>query len=84
MRYLLKQIGRDGSVATCYIDAWEHRDAQGFLYDVVGQLVRETTLTRSAKRGSLLEGVRDAVAGPTILVIDEADMLTDRSLFVHL
>lgn len=86
VRYALEDMDHNAeTIRTAYADAWTQRRSRRTLHTILSDLATKTgALHPQSHPQELLEGIREAVDGQAVVVIDEADMLQDSALLVEL
>jgi Cdc6-like AAA superfamily ATPase len=86
VRYALEDLDRHvDEVRTAYIDAWDHRRSRQALYSIYSELAHSTgPIHAKSPTQDILSAIYNAVDEQAVVVIDEADMLQDRSLLTEL
>lgn len=86
VRYALGQVDHTiDEGKTAYVDAWDQHRPARTLYALLAELASRTgALHSKSPTQKLLGGIRSAVDDTAVVVVDEADMLQDRSLLLEL
>ncbi|ADQ69263.1 Cdc6-related protein, AAA superfamily ATPase [Halogeometricum borinquense DSM 11551] len=79
-RYAVDQLQQEIATKSAYVDAWDARTTTRTLQRVLDQLGGATITARTPSRGDLLDAIRDAISHPTVLIVDEVEMLSDLGL----